>query len=351
MEYAEEQHARDFYARLEPALSTTVPDATVSVSGDGVHWTCRALRAPRQCSVSFFHVFEKAEYLTRFEEPQGGVWGRTFDRELTIDAVSAWLQNASVADLYDRFAFVEETRRTLEKIEREVLILKPVLSDLTQRQLASEFPDLSDGCALWFSAGDRACRIAFYGYNDAPGAEFFWDSCLQMKIQTADAAQLAGLLKRWLCDRAMPSAIGREFPSVDVQSVAAFYEQGRPLEGEFLQSWDQVERFYSGQDAFMPVVRSLVAELRAAGYDRMLRAGTSLFDLLLSRSRRHGLRPDQPYIALSFGGAPFMGGKVAPGTMKVTVRLDAEQRIVLPKIALNEQLDSLLKLLAAEPVD
>jgi len=47
-------------------------------------------------------------------------------------------------------------------------------------------------------------------------------------------------------------------------------------------------------------VFQFIAQLRQAGYDRKLRAGQSLEVFIVSRSRDHGLRPDQPRIVFCF---------------------------------------------------
>ena len=96
--------------------------------------------------------------------------------------------------------------------------------------------------------------------------------------------------------------------------TSRFYEQGRGIEGEFIGSWCSVERFYQSvqADPFALPVLNLISQLRAAGYERTLRAGTSLFSLVLSRSRRHGLRRGQAFIAFFFSGARFIDSVIAP---------------------------------------
>jgi len=81
------------------------------------------------------------------------------------------------------------------------------------------------------------------------------------------------------------------------------HEPDLQLADEFARSWVRTEEFL-GQ-ALPPstskdCLLNFVSELRRDGYDRKLRAGQSLFAFTVSRSRRHGLRPDQPWIAFSF---------------------------------------------------
>jgi hypothetical protein len=142
----------------------------------------------------------------------------------------------------------------------------------------------------------------------------------------------------------MPSAMGREFPWLHLSPVATYYEEGRPVEGEFIVSWEEVEQSYAGLD-WPPrgPVLALVAAIRRAGYDRTLRAGRSLWDLVVSRSRRHGLRRGQPCIAFCF--RPDGGG------MEVHVNLGGRERHSFPAIALTPQVEALLGRLAAEAID
>ena len=71
------------------------------------------------------------------------------------------------------------------------------------------------------------------------------------------------------------------------------------LETEFVKSWEHVEWFFGAGEIFrkMPHVVEFIEMLRASGYDRKLRAGQSLDLFVVSRSRKHGLRPEQPSIA------------------------------------------------------
>jgi hypothetical protein len=248
--------------------------------------------------------------------------------------------------------FVERKRRALEKIERETVAPLSGLAELTSREMIA--PDYGgDSCNLWFRTNDRSCGVGYYAYEDVPDVSFYWDECLQFRVRTEDTLFMAELLKRWLCDNVMPSAIKQEFPSVALSDLAQYYEQGRGIEGEFIESWCHAENFYERvQRPFASQVLEFISQLRAAGYDQTLRAGTSLYTLLVSRSRRHGLRPTQPYIAFSFGGAPFTGRVIATGEMVVTVCLDGgERRIAFPSLEWSAGLSVILQQLEAKAID
>ena len=113
---------------------------------------------------------------------------------------------------------------------------------------------------------------------------------------------LSLILKRWLCDCAMPSSLEQEFPWLGTGELARYYEEGRGVEGEFILSWDFVERFYR-EAANLPqssAILKMIAEMRGRGYDHTLRAGQSMYTFIVARSRRQGLKANQPLIAFEF---------------------------------------------------
>jgi hypothetical protein len=70
------------------------------------------------------------------------------------------------------------------------------------------------------------------------------------------------------------------------------------LEREFVKSWNLMEWFFGSGETWrkMPDMVEFIAMLRQSGYDRKLRAGQSLGTFMVSRSREHGLRVEQPRI-------------------------------------------------------
>jgi hypothetical protein len=114
----------------------------------------------------------------------------------------------------------------------------------------------------------------------------------------------------------------------------------------FQMSWDLAEHFFEDQAREMEWLRPLchfLGELRAAGYGTTLRAGQSLVTLGLSRSREHGLRPEQSYLFVQ----PRPDGQVmCEGTI-------AGQAVRLGPVAptLAAPLRSLLDALVAVDID
>jgi hypothetical protein len=354
--YPQEDCARALYRQLSRELASKLPGTAASVSGAGVHWSCEAVRELRSVDIHCFSdatSFSGAEFLAEFKEKaKATIWGRTRDPSEVVGAACAWLAGQSAQALFAQFGFVDRSRRGLESFARRAVTSQSKLAELTTQEMVHS--QLSESCTLWFRTPNRSSEISYYNAdNDVGSALFYWDGTLQFRVATANSVLLAALLERWLCDIAMPSTIEREFPSITMSPVARFYEQGRGVEGEFIESWSHVEDFYRRVERpFALQVLTFISELRGAGYERTLRAGQSLFSLLVSRSRRHGLSAGQPYIAFSFGGARFSGMTIAPGEMNVRAYLDgSEQRFVFSSIELTAQLDALLRQLEGKAID
>lgn len=394
--YPEEDLAEDLFDRLNEQVASRLQGTTVSLTPMGVNSYCEAKRGPRTCTVSCFAT-AGPQFLARFEEkPAAPLCGRTFIRAEVIEAVGVWLDGMSREDLQTRFPFVDRQRRVLGQLERNLLVDEPALAEQTTHELT--FSDWGgDSCNLWFRTKDRSCEVYFYAYNRVPDAQFYWDECLQFGAQISgtpnsnvrteeeflkalragelaswqmhealDAEKtvlLARIMKRWLCDQAMPSAMHQEYPWIVLTDMASWYEQGRGVEGEFLASWRQVQEFYQqyAKGPSASQVIDFVKQLRGAGYEKTMRAGTSLFSMLVSRARRHGLRhrmPNEhydptkhdPYIAFTFGGLPF-NSHVAQRQMEVRAYLgDGEKTATYPSIELTPELNALMKRLEAMPI-
>jgi hypothetical protein len=339
MKYAEEDHAKVLHRDLTRRFADSVPATAVSIGGAGVHWHCTAKRGRNCCSIACFD-FGGQEYLTSFERDSDKIaMGRTSSKLDTVNAVDDWLQGQQLSRLYDRFRFVDQTKRALASIREDMTARVPELAEAAPGELQHGMCDIY---YLWFRGADRSCQISFYGKNELPDAVFHWGGCELFRFRAGDRKRLAAVLKRWLCDRAMPSALRSEFPGVEIGELADYYERGNPIEGEFVKSWDSIERFFGGMHfPFAPRVRSLIAQMREKGYDKSLRAGQSLWSLIVSRSRRHGLRGDQPMVAFSFSN----------DGMEVYIQLDEETKVTYPEIGFTAGIDALLKKLEAKGID
>lgn len=142
----------------------------------------------------------------------------------------------------------------------------------------------------------------------------------------------------------MPSAMCKEFSWLNIGELADYYERGDPIAGECIFSWNWIEQCYDSE-YFPPksFVQQFIRPLRRAGYDREFRAGQSLWALMLSRPRPHGLRDEQARIVfeLSRGG----------DAMRVTVRNGAEQSTLRTSVFLSDEIHAALNRLLGAPID
>jgi len=338
MKYVEEHYANDLHRDLMQRFVDSVPATAISISGGGVHWQCTAKRGGNFCVINCFD-FRGPEYLTSFEQDSHKIaWGRTSSKLDTINAVDAWLQRQELPLLYAQFPFVDWTKRALISIRDDVAARFPELAESATNELQHEVCDIY---GLWFRGTDRTCRISFYGKNEFPDAAFHWDQCELFRFTADNREGLAAVVKRWVGDRAMPSTMRREFLYLEIGELADYYEHGNPIEGEFIKSWDLIERFYADMRfPFAPQVHNLIAQIRGKGYDKSLRAGQSLWSLIVSRSRRHGLRAGQSSIAFWFG----------EDGMDVYINFDEEKKVACPKIELTPEIETLLKKLEAQDI-
>jgi hypothetical protein len=256
-----------------------------------------------------------------------------------IDAAFEWLAGATPTQLHGKYDFVDGQRRALESVEANLLRFAPELAQ-TARTMKPFGCDIFE---LWLANGDRDVCIKFWGKNRVPDFLFRWDRCDLIKEQTDNWADVAAAVSAWLCAHAAPSAMRHRFPSITISRVADYYEAGNPVEGEFVESWTRMERFYrEGNTPETANALRIIQEIRNAGFDRSLRAGQSLMTLIVSRSRRHGLRAGQPTISFNFS-------KFA---IDVWARLSSsgsgEHRVAF---CLDPEIISLLQSLARQPID
>ena len=114
------------------------------------------------------------------------------------------------------------------------------------------------------------------------------------------------------------------------------------LEQEFVKSWNRMERFFGSGEIWQkrPDVVEFIATLRRIGYDRMLRAGQSLDIFTVSRSQKHGLRPEQPSI----------GFHIYEGKMAVYSRGLQAEALVENTLPVSDRVRDLLERLMNQPI-
>jgi hypothetical protein len=340
VQYEEERHARELHQAFAELFGPTRPPVELSIKGGGVHWDCAVSRGSRCCSVHCFDT-KGPEYLASFRDSETErASGRTFSRGKISGAAADWLNGCELPELYDRYAFVDKTKRSMDAIQREALSLRPRLVGATSSELRRSFGEYK----LRFEAGDRGCEIGYYGYEKFPDAEFSWDQCPLVRTKVEDVARFSDVLEAWLVDGAMPSVVRARFPEAEVRELAQYYEEGRPVEGEFIESWRNIERFFREMPSGVvpPTVLPFIVQICTAGYEGTLRAGQSMTTFVVSRSRRHGLRDGQPAIYFEFGRRG----------MVVSVRLDRKkERHTFEQVELTAEVRALLDRLVEQAID
>jgi hypothetical protein len=292
MKYPEKDIAKYLYSDLVQRFAGRTPVIQCKIKRSNFNNRCTVKQGENFCCISCFAAISGTEYLISFERNSAVIaMGRTSSKLEVIRAVDDWVNGSELSVLYNKFLFIDRYKRGILGIRDDLIANFPELSELAKLEQEQE---LSEFCHLWFEHGDRRVYVCFWSNTqEIVNITGYWDKSSGLfGIQSHDRKFLAEIVKRWVCDRALPSEIRTEFPSVEMSTLADFYEQGNPIEGEFLQSWDFIERFYESQSKFYgesvnPMIE-LVKSIRKEGYDRKLRAGQSMMYLCLSRSRSHG---------------------------------------------------------------
>ncbi len=186
-------------------------------------------------------------------------------------------------------------------------------------------------------------NIILTGYSNLPkhgfGFNFLWDECPVFYAYNEHLEAFMPLVSDWLLNDKKPSELKKACPWIELYPIAAHYENGDGIAGEFTESWDNVEKFYSEYD-FPLKHKALVfiQSIRGKGFDKTLRAGTSLYSLIISKSRRYGLRENQPCIMFSFG------------EQVLYVHHGTEKRIAFKEVTLTEEILKMLESLNAEEI-
>jgi hypothetical protein len=131
----EEQYAKELYQKLQDYLKKEPfslltwfgfhpkKDLSISLEGSGYQWGCQIGNRNRQCTVSCLHIdrsdtsYKGPEYYTQFKE-QGKIIaeGRTFKKQLTLQAIDTFFRNKPLEYLYQHFSFIDEEKRKLEAL-------------------------------------------------------------------------------------------------------------------------------------------------------------------------------------------------------------------------------------------
>ncbi len=347
----ERERVHEYARNLQTSLIESLHDADVQIEvtnkGGGIQVSSRAGSTERSCTTHCFHVGSLApgllcpEFLTYFCEQANRVAvGRSQSESAMSSSVERWLRNASLEALYSEFQFVDEKKRRLSSIQDFVLHASPELEPGSKIVMFhSRMPEFLN---LHFQGETRSAVV--YVAETRTHARFLWDETELFRTEVQDLPVFVSLLKRWICDNAMPSPLRVEFPWLAIGKLADFYEAGNSIEGEFLESWDRIQSFFDDH-CFPPRAPALqlISELRARGFERTLRAGQSIRTLILSRSRRHGLRQGQPCIRINF--------ELSGDTMRVETIFTEEKRIQSLPVAFSQTFDEAITRLSSFEID
>jgi hypothetical protein len=341
MEHREEKYARDLYDKLERRFAPVSSQTEITLSGRGVQWRCLAKRGRRSALVHCFDTRNGPDLLTLLKEEEKELAaGRTPSPIEAVDAIWHWLDFMPLDGLYANFKFIDWQKRELARIRDFVMKDFPDVGITAPSELTYWGSAIHH---LWFRTETRSSHLHFYGKGEFPQAVFHWDQCELFCFKADDPPVLGAVLTRWLCDSALPSTMRKEFPTLEIGELADYYENGNPVEGEFIQSWDRMEQFYGSEHfPLKRLVLPFLAQLRRAGYDHKLRAGQSMWTFVLSRSRRHGMRGDQSHVRFEF--------QPREGTMDVLCGTQTEERISGIAIALSNPVEEALARLVSQPI-
>jgi hypothetical protein len=312
-------------------------EINISIAGAGVHWHCLISKGSRQCKIHCFEFFRKNSnykgpefYTIYFNNDLNVAAGRTPEKENTIKAIRSWLQNDSIDEMYSQYDFIDKNKRQLEHLKN--IIIKSI-PEIFRTLVVDSFKE-----TLLFKDAQRSCRV-HSGYETNAKYTFYWDDCNLFETY-GSVSRLIPFIRKWVIDKDKPSVLKLEFPEIEFGKLPEYYENGNGIEGEFILSWDNIELFYerlgiSNKDEIFEFIRTM----RKKGFEKTLRAGQSIYFLILSRSRRHGLRADQNRIVFHFTNSG-MSLQVSDG-----------QKLNFDKIEYNSTLDKLLRELEQETIN
>lgn len=339
MNSSAENHARNLQKCLAEHFSDQLPATEMLLSEADSHWHLWVRRGASECVTDCLDAWGP-QYLTYFRRNgETAATGRTSLRDDTASAISDWVAGHQLSQLYSRFRFVDFAKRRLTRMQQEVFSRCSELQGVAQ----SDLHHVSDDkYYLWFRRNQRSCRLVLYGMSSLPEATFFWENSELFHFAVNDRLRLAEVLSRWLGDWAMPSSLRLEFTWLAIDEHADDYELDTPVEGEFRESWIRLERFYSDDKVpFARQARRFIVQIRQRGYDKLLRAGQSLENIIVSRSRKHGLRDNQPWMSLCFGD----------DGMELHATLDGQSTTIRTHAELTPEVENWLKSLVARGVD
>jgi len=296
----QERQARELYKRLLETFTNSSPATNIVIDEPGLHWRCSLNRGDRMCVI---HCFGEKGFAISFRiNDVSKARGRTRLEGELISSVVSWLQGNNLNKIHDDFEFIDPGKRALEKFRDQAIEVYPELERCTNIILE---PKSSESFCLWFITSERYCQMYFCTQGQFPTCEFFWEDFHIFEFLVEDRLEAALIFKRWFSDNVMPSDLAQEFSRLDKGKLSKYYDIGKVIEEQFILNWDEIEQFYIRKEFFPNIpqhldILKMITQMRQKGFDRILRAGTSVANLLLSRSRYHDLMVPQSILVFQF---------------------------------------------------
>ena len=275
-----ENISKALVATLRRRLGGDLSGAEILARGGGEYWTCDAKHGASRCLISCFRGPSYLATLSRDGEDQA--YARTHNAAEIIAVVGDWLRGQAPADLHKTHDCVDWCMRALGRVQDELTSHREELRTDVQSELYQRIADIYH---LEFKHDARTCDLSINRETGKLHARFTWDETDQFEYNPDDHKTLATILVRWICETAKPSAIADEFPEIELGDLAKYYEAGRPVEGEFLHSWDLIDQFYEEDAAALQRRREIL------GPEAAPHVGTDPVSLLgweASGSPKHG---------------------------------------------------------------
>ena len=312
------------------------------LEGAGVHWNCICESGNAKVSI---YSSDKSnikdnkgnseEFIVSFFLGNSEIsCGRSYNRKKVIESVENWVLNKSKFELHNNFPFVDKGLRMIKELEENWLIKHPNLEN-TNRVIDNH----GSGIIRFEINNDkRACWFTTTGENKELSIGFSIDKCMLFESQ-AENNEIAEVLNRFLIEKENLSSLSKEFNWIISNDLVKAYENGNGIEGEFIESWNSIVRFYKEiNEDYINDVLTFISDLRSKGFEKTLRAGQSLYTFILSKSRRHGLTENQKYLAFSFQKD------------KMIIRNNKNEEMNFNKIELNSEIENLLNKLNQQPI-
>jgi hypothetical protein len=281
----------------------------------------------------------KAGYILSFDDViRERASCRVFEAEDVAESIWNWLYHGDLKKLWASFEFVDVALRATLEFERIMLQRFPELIFATR--VMSE-----PGDELYkLEFGNRVIRVRVGNLGAEAELYFDWDDCFLFHAQGSQEEAME-VIFRYLINAENPSSLAVSFPWIKTNELSDGYEQGRGMESEFAQSWEDLILFFHEFDQHPSIKLSeaiaLFEALKELGFGKTLRAGSSLLLIMLSRSRRNGLRQDQMYLAFFFS----RDGKT------MTVRKKEEPILENVPVVVTEEILNLLQELEKLEID